>query len=95
MKNNKEIFDHLKKELNFDLTEQQYEYVLNQFNSFCNNLEYLENLDLSKYSHYNYPTLSFNELREDIVIKQENPRKHFANTVKFENDYVVINDEKE
>lgn len=95
MKRNQEVFDKLQSELNFNLTKEQHDYVLDQFNSFCDNLNHLENLDLSKYSHYNYATLAFNELREDVVEQSNNPRKHFNNSVNFENDYVVINDEKE
>ena len=91
-----EIIEQSTKSLMMDLNESEIQDFTNRFDQVLKDMDAIRNFDLSKYESYVFlddPQTQV-RLREDIPEIVENPEEFFKNAIDFQEDMVVVKNEK-
>lgn len=98
---NKELILQYQRDLRFNVSEQQAEFFLSNFQKYEDILAKISNFDFDKYANYLYPssdeelTIPFSSLREDEPVEATLTQDDlFKNAVEFVDGYVVLKNEK-
>lgn len=99
---NNELILQYQRDLRFNVSEQQAEFFLSNFQKYEGILAKITNFDFNKYDKYLYPsfdeklTIPFNSLREDEPVEKLITQDDlFKNAVEFTDGYVVLKNEKQ
>lgn len=90
------IIDKSSQSLMMKLNEKELNDLLNDFDQLSNEMQMLKDFDLTPYQDMVYldDPVTQNRLREDEIINCENPEEQFVNVISFEDNMVVVKNEK-
>lgn len=98
---NNELILQYQRDLRFNVSEQQAEFFLSNFQKYEGILAKITNFDFTKYDKYLYPsldeqlTIPFSSLRDDEPVEDTVTQDDlFKNAVEFIDGYVVLKNEK-
>lgn len=90
------IIDKSSKSLMMNLNEKELNDLLSDFDQLNQEMQMLKDFDLSPYKDMVYldDPITQNRLREDEIISEEHPEQQFINVISFEDNMVVVKNEK-
>lgn len=90
------IIDKSSKSLMMNLNEKELNDLLSDFDQLNQEMQMLKDFDLSPYKDMVYldDPITQNRLREDEIISEEHPEQQFINVISFEDNMVVLKNEK-
>lgn len=103
MYSREKILDFIKESeenLKFNLNSSEKDFFIDNFSKYIHKMDLVKNFNFKNYEKYlslsfdEQITIPFSRLRNDIGTQMDNPHKLFENSVKFEDGYVVLKNEK-